>query len=384
MFLSLSYVFQVDCFVCSHCFQFIGSVELQIGRKLYLQGLGLSDKNGCDFEAFSPTSKEDVPKNHNHSELCSSSASRDNSAPSDDTLESLMNGTLSLPYSEKFSLPPVISCLGGCEEEHYCSKSCAEADWELFHSILCTGKSSRSLQRNALVKFVEHANKTNDIFILAAKAISFTILRYKKLKITHLENQIQNTGLHEVARTSFSLLMEAWRPISMGFKKRWWDCIALPDDIDSSREASFRMQIKELAFESLQLLKEAIFEKEYAPLFSLEIYGHVIGMFELNNLDLVVASPVEDYFIYIDELPPGTAFFPLQSCMNHSCCPNAKAFKREEDRDGQATIIALRTISKGEEITISYIDEDLPYDERQALLADYGFRCQCPKCSGGL
>lgn len=26
----------------------------------------------------------------------------------------------------------------------------------------------------------------------------------------------------------------------------------------------------------------------------------------------------------------GTAFFPLQSCMNHSCCPNAKAFKREE------------------------------------------------------
>jgi len=26
----------------------------------------------------------------------------------------------------------------------------------------------------------------------------------------------------------------------------------------------------------------------------------------------------------------GTAFFPLQSCMNHSCCPNAKAFKRDE------------------------------------------------------
>ncbi|KAK1325173.1 Histone-lysine N-methyltransferase ATXR2 [Acorus calamus] len=306
---------KVDCFVCSHCFQFIGSVELQIGRKLYLQGLGLSSKEDV------PTESDDEDcypmENHNHSELCSSSASRDNSAPSDDTLESLMNGTLSLPYSEKFSLPPVISCLGGCEEEHYCSKSCAEADWELFHSILCTGKNSRSLQRNALAKFVEHANKTNDIFILAAKAISFTILRYKKLKITHLKNQIQNTGLHEVARTNFSLLMEAWRPISMGFKKRWWDCIALPDDIDSSREASFRMQIKELAFE-----EEA--EK-------------VTSSF-LHALE-------DDYSVCCQ----GTAFFPLQSCMNHSCCPNAKAFKREEDRDGQATIIALRTISKGEE-----------------------------------
>lgn len=129
-------------------------------------------------------------------------------------------------------------------------------------------------------------------------------------------------------------------------------------------------------------------------------------MFELNNLDLVVASPVEDYFLYIDDLCgaekekteeitrpfldalgddysvccQGTAFFPLQSCLNHSCSPNAKAFKREEDRDGQAVILALRRISKGEEITISYIDEQLAYEERRASLADYGFDCKCAKC----
>ncbi|XP_020975543.1 uncharacterized protein LOC107628408 [Arachis ipaensis] len=95
--------------------------------------------------------------------------------------------------------------------------------------------------------------------------------------------------------------------------------------------------------------------------------------------DLVVASPVEDYFLYIDDLKnpdkeeaekitqpnldalgedysvccQGTAFFPLQSCMNHSCSPNAKAFKRDEDRDGQATIIAVRPIRKGEEQQVS-------------------------------
>lgn len=122
--------------------------------------------------------------------------------------------------------------------------------------------------------------------------------------------------------------------------------------------------------------------------------------------DLVVESPLENYFLHIDDLPSsekreaeqitrplldalgddysiccqGTAFFPLQSCMNHSCEPNAKAFKREEDLDGQATIIALQPIQKGEEITISYIDEDLPVEERQASLADYGFRCRCPRC----
>ncbi|KAG0487093.1 hypothetical protein HPP92_009188 [Vanilla planifolia] len=143
--------------------------------------------------------------------------------------------------------------------------------------------------------------------------------------------------------------------------QRWWDCIALPDDVDSCDEISFRMQIRDLAFASLQLLKEAIFDDECAPLFSLEIYGHIIGMFELNNLDLVVASPVEDYFIYIDDLPLDEKV-------------------KLQDKDGQAVIIADRPISPGEEITISYIDEGLPYDERQALLADYGFKCCCPKC----
>ncbi|RYR30064.1 hypothetical protein Ahy_B01g054883 [Arachis hypogaea] len=95
-----------------------------------------------------------------------------------------------------------------------------------------------------------------------------------------------------------------------------------------------------------------------------------------SSFDLVVASPVEDYFLYIDDLKnpdkeevekitqpyldalgedysvccQGTAFFPLQSCMNHSCSSNAKAFKRDEDRDGQATIIAVRPIRKGKEV----------------------------------
>ncbi|PON92624.1 hypothetical protein TorRG33x02_114840 [Trema orientale] len=35
--------------------------------------------------------------------------------------ESLMSGDLKLPYSDKFSLPPTIPCIGGCGEAHYCS-----------------------------------------------------------------------------------------------------------------------------------------------------------------------------------------------------------------------------------------------------------------------
>ncbi|KAI4319843.1 hypothetical protein MLD38_033395 [Melastoma candidum] len=281
--------------------------------------------------------------------------------------------------------------------------SIADADWDSCHSLLCLGEKSKAPSRAALDKFTQHANETNDIFLLAAKAIAYTILRYRKLK-TSCERKRKLPDSSDCF--DLSLLREAWRPISMGHKRRWWECMALPEDVDSSEEVTFRMQIKELAFQSLQLLKDAIYDKECEALFSLELYGQIIGMFELNNLDLVVASPVEDYFLYIDDLHSpekeevekvshqfldalgeeyavsceGTAFFPIQSCMNHSCQPNARAFKREEDRDGEATILACKPIHKGEEITISYIDESLPFEERRAALPDYGFTCRCSKC----
>ncbi|KAM7270747.1 hypothetical protein ACFE04_029961 [Oxalis oulophora] len=393
---------KIECMVCDHCFKFIGSIELQLGRRLYLQNLPATpvlSNTGCDGSSSSSS--------HVRRDCYDTDSSEDEKEKvplPDGVVEALMNGELVLPYSDKFPLPKVVSCPGGCEGALYCSESCADADWELCHSLLCTGKKSESLSTEALSKFTHHANETNDIFLLAAKAISSTVLRYRKLKTTYFEKQ--GKGKSSDVLDYSNLLLEAWKPISMGYKQRWWDCVSLPYNIDCSEEVDFRMQIKELAFTSLQLLKDAIFDKECEALFSLEIYGHIIGMFELNNLDLVVASPVQDYFLFIDDLPhpqkeeamkisgpfldalgdeysvccQGSAFYPLQSCMNHSCRPNGKAFKREEDRDGQATIICDRPIRKGEEVTLSYIDEDLPFEERQALLADYGFKCKCPKC----
>ncbi|KAM5580701.1 histone-lysine N-methyltransferase ATXR2 [Rosa sericea] len=390
---------KIECLACSFCFRFVGSVELQIGRRLYLQEMGVS-ANCCQTDYSSDEQEEEEEMG----QCGSSSSGYKGKVPLPKGIaEPLMNGELKLPYSDKFSMPPAVPCPGGCGEAYYCSKLCAESDWNSSHSLLCTGERSESVSREALVKFIQHANETNDIFLLAAKIVASTVLNYRKLKVTRSEgdNKLSVSG-----SPYLSLLLEAWKPISVGHKRRWWDCVALPIDVQSSDEAAFRMQIRELAFTSLQLLKAAIFDEECKSIFSLEIYGHIIGMFELNNLDLVVASPVEDYFLYIDDLPDpikqeaeeitrpfldalgddysvccqGTAFYPLQSCMNHSCSPNAKAFKREEDRDGQATIIALKPISKGEEVTISYVDEDIPFEERQALLADYGFRCRCPRC----
>ncbi|CAB4304710.1 unnamed protein product [Prunus armeniaca] len=398
----------IDCLVCSFCFRFIGSVELQIGRRLYLQELGVSASQGCcqtDYSSEDDDLGDSGP---------SSSSCKEKVPLPKGFAESLMNGALKLPYSDKFPLPPAVPCHGGCGEAYYCRVGLG-----FISSLLCTGEKSEAVSRGALVKFIQHAMSRMDrIWVVSIALLSYylnttwqlssSILKYRKLKVAHSEEQENKPNVSGIPYPS--LLLEAWKPMSVGHKR---SCIInvvglhrVAIDVESSDEVAFRMQIRELAFMSLQLLKAAIFDEECKSLFSLDIYGHIIGMFELNNLDLVVASPVEDYFLYIDDLPypekkeaeeitrpfldalgddysvccQGTAFYPLQSCMNHSCSPNAKAFKREEDRDGQATIIALKPISKGEEVTISYVDEDLPFEERQALLADYGFTCRCPKC----
>ena len=49
----------------------------------------------------------------------------------------------------------------------------------------------------------------------------------------------------------------------------------------------------------------------------------------------------------------GSAFYALQSCCNHSCAPNAYAFKRAQvDTDGSAVVLAKRAIASGEEVCI--------------------------------
>ncbi|GJN26364.1 hypothetical protein PR202_gb14290 [Eleusine coracana subsp. coracana] len=252
---------KLDCIVCSYCFRFIGSVEFQIGRRLYLHSIG-TDNDGA-FERH--CHGNDVGS----STSCSGATNVNANAVPQEVIMSLMAGDMQLPFTDQFALPSVVACPGGCEGELYCSQSCADSDWDSYHSLLCTGSRTEPSRRSALQKFVEHANGTNDIFLVAAKAITYTMLS-----------------------------------------------------------------------------------------------------------DLVVASPVEDYFIYIDDLPDsekeevvkvtgqlldalgedysvpceGTAFFPLQSCMNHSCCPNAKAFKRDEDKDGDAVIVALEPIGKDDEV----------------------------------
>lgn len=75
--------------------------------------------------------------------------------------------------------------------------------------------------------------------------------------------------------------------------------------------------------------------------------------------------------------PLGLLFDPTLATANHSCDPNA-----ELECDGRhVQLVALREIREGEEIFISYIDENEPLETRREMLEErYFFTCSCERC----
>ena len=355
--------------VCQHCFAFVGPLEAQVERLL----------------------------RHRHGEVGEGVAAR------------LAAG---LPLAEGFRRPGPVGCRGGCDAA-YCSAGCADRAWEEHHCLLCPGAAKGKRKRGGeeypgdspLAEFYEHADLTNDIFVLAATALAKVLARAQKL-----QGGTPGQADPAEALSYVQSLTRAWAPFATGHKAVWWDCVQAPNG--EARE-DFVALLQRMAGDSLHLLKAAIYDVRFAPLFDLGVYSSLVGMFEMNNLALVGSSPVEAYFHHVDELEEGaekdrvqavtrplldlldadyyqarsgTAFYSLQSCLNHSCVPNAEALEGAAPAPGGAgqapvaLVSALRDVAPGEELTISYIDEEMSLPEREAALADYGFLCRCPKC----
>ncbi|PSN69409.1 SET domain-containing protein [Corynespora cassiicola Philippines] len=71
--------------------------------------------------------------------------------------------------------------------------------------------------------------------------------------------------------------------------------------------------------------------------------------------------------------------FPKIARINHSCRPNAAYYWNEKLQ--KRVIYASRNITRGEEITVSYIPLLLDSSQRQRRLNQYGFACTCSACA---
>lgn len=82
----------------------------------------------------------------------------------------------------------------------------------------------------------------------------------------------------------------------------------------------------------------------------------------------------------------GLGLYPLQSKMNHSCENNSETCG--DQQSCEIKIFAVRAISKGDEITTSYIDKgrylqprDMSVKKRRFKLRQFLFDCKCHLCA---
>eukprot|EP00892_Ulva_mutabilis_P007169 jgi/Ulvmu1/4824/UM020_0109.1 len=248
----------------------------------------------------------------------------------------------------------------------------------------------------AVRQFYEHAAGSNDIFRVAARAVALVGSAACMFEAACAAGACEAVWAGQAMGARAAALRFAWQPFKAIMKAVWWEHVPMPADLED--ENKWREELREMACDSLALLKAALPDSFPQELLHERVWGSIIGMFELNNLDLQVQSPVELFFLACDELPEprraevlqktsawldaldtdydacveGTALYSLQSCMNHSQEPNASALKEDYDMDGRAVICAERDISPGEEVCITYIDLSAPDSAQRAALRDYG------------
>ncbi|XP_014600926.1 PREDICTED: protein msta, isoform B-like [Polistes canadensis] len=98
----------------------------------------------------------------------------------------------------------------------------------------------------------------------------------------------------------------------------------------------------------------------------------VSGIFNTNSFETFVVQD-KDHYTSLRGL------YPLGALLNHACVPNTR---HHYDSQQRLYVIAVRPISAGEEITMTYID--LFWDtilRRQVLSVTKNFCCRCKRCS---
>lgn len=109
---------------------------------------------------------------------------------------------------------------------------------------------------------------------------------------------------------------------------------------------------------------ESIWSSRWSPR-SVRTNHSIINIFRNNNFDI-------GYGI--------RAVFPTAARINHTCVPNAQGnFNTFLDA---FTVHAVHDVPPGEEITVSYLEDQLGLREwrQQVLLERYGFVCNCATC----
>ncbi|KAI0363233.1 SET domain-containing protein [Pilatotrama ljubarskyi] len=129
--------------------------------------------------------------------------------------------------------------------------------------------------------------------------------------------------------------------------------------VQAFQEPSTEVEKKRLA----KLLKKPLLQDIADALFDYEAFLRGLGRMSLN-------------------LEAHGGLYVLHSHLNHSCAPNVSVRHLDQRTAlSRITVLARRDIAPGEELFITYVNPELPLEQRRRQLMEWGFgKCMCERC----
>jgi hypothetical protein len=304
----------------------------------------------------------------------------------------------------------------GCEAR-FCSAACEELAHSIggTHSVLCCrGSASRKAARHRFDAYIREQEKGFYFFALAERIVANILARYDQIRCDTCRDSRFHRPDARPCSACVSVARAPWRPFC---QPSWYEIVLPLASVDApttrvDEVITFRASMRDVAARALELLRAALGdhpalratspEGSGSSWLDLACWGRLVGLARQNALEVVIENPAhpvvsvlrasrgaggEAYDALLRALPTplpnveGAAIFAHLSCLNHSCSPNAEV---QYDETHGARLIALCSIARGDEVTISYIDEAQPVTRRHAALSEYSFSCDCPTCEGEL
>ncbi|EGG14518.1 hypothetical protein DFA_12294 [Cavenderia fasciculata] len=305
--------------------------------------------------------------------------------------------------SETETAEKVVLCKYGCtrimigsntvDTTKYCSEKCRDDAWDEYHCQECGSMSQPQAGELDVVSRVHgiteyrkmvHGVPTEASLLLAERIIAIISTKLKK---GHVKNcnlalgklqHLRRDPLMQIQKSfngnNLEELQNQYKPL-LAFLKQSYG-------------------IKLTSLDTIQYKSDnKILIEELEKLFSNKFYDEILGLINYNSISTFVygEETVINTGAKNKKMQPklrqyclGSALIPIFACLNHSCAPNIEMGR--EQRDGVtkaiAVMIAKQDIKKGQELLTSYIDESNPFKDRQSILSSqYGFTCNCNKCS---
>ncbi|CAE7359406.1 GPX3 [Symbiodinium sp. CCMP2456] len=168
----------------------------------------------------------------------------------------------------------VVRCKQGCGEL-YCSEACRDMHFQHSHNLLCVGPLTT--EDHPLLRFKYHALEHADTLLLAAQVFAFLINR---AKAAGGGAEVMQGLMQELLCFCHAPFREACRPPP-----------------GRSKDTEFYAHADGLVSEAAALLRAALephAPNEVGALFATgpNFFAEVLGLFEYNNIDLEVQSPM--------------------------------------------------------------------------------------------